>query len=66
MKKLLLSVFVAAFFVLSGCSADSFLGSDSEYVVDVGGDNHNVGGDNHNVGGDNHNVGGDNHNVSGN
>ncbi|MCH8121932.1 MAG: hypothetical protein IH853_02310 [Bacteroidetes bacterium] len=65
MRKFVLASFVAVVVALGGCSPDSLLGSDSDYIIEVGGDTHNVGGDTHNVGGDTHNVGGDTHNVGG-
>ena len=66
MKKFnLIAIILGALFI-SGCSADSFLGSESDHVVEISGDTHNVSGDTHNVSGDTHNVSGDTHNVSGN
>jgi hypothetical protein len=69
MRKFAASICVAALFVISGCSPDSLVGSQSQESIQVGGDNtHNASGDNsHNASGDNsHNASGDNsHNASG-
>ena len=48
MRKLALSTFFAAMIALSGCSPDSLVGSETDYVIEVGVDTHNVGGDTHN------------------
>jgi hypothetical protein len=65
MKRLTLSFIFVGALLLSGCSADSLLGTDSDYTVSVTGDTHNATGDTHNVTGDTHNVTGDTHNVTG-
>jgi len=65
MKRFFTITFFTVSLILSGCSADSLVGSESDYTVDVTGDTHNATGDTHNATGDTHNATGDTHNATG-